>query len=88
MEQQHFIQCPRCESKAIQQRTGWMLALIDFFMIGCSFWLGFIFFPAWLFMLICIIVFPFLFFIKKYYVCMHCKYGFRIEKNKPKQPGV
>jgi DNA-directed RNA polymerase subunit RPC12/RpoP len=86
--EQEFIQCPRCQSKAITYRSGWMFALAALFMGSCSFWLGLIFFPIWLITLLCFIAMPFLFFVKKYYICMHCKYGFRIEKNKPKQPGV
>jgi len=88
MMENNFIKCPRCESKAIQYRSGTPIALF-FLIIGVlTLFAGVLFFPLWLVTIPCFFLFPFMFLIPKHFSCMHCKYTFKAEKNKPKQPGI
>lgn len=88
MKQQHFMQCPHCDSKAFQYRSGTPIALF-FLVIGVlTLFAGVLFPPLWIFTISSFFIFPFMFLIPKHFLCLHCRRTFKVDKSKPKQPSV
>jgi hypothetical protein len=70
-------QCPRCESYKTEKtsKIGTFLALIG--TGSCLIWVGFFFWPLWIFAALLIIVSPIGFFMPKLTTCKDCKYSWK-----------
>lgn len=77
--------CPRCGSNRVEQRGKWFFFWVFLTSGGCLVWLGFLFFPLWIFAALLILVSPFSFLIPKMNQCKDCKYAWKVNKEKDMQ---
>lgn len=75
----HWEPCPRCGSNKVKTLGKIAFFLMAFGSGGCLIWVGFLFWPLWIFAALLILVSPLSFLLPKMNQCEECKHSWKVE---------